>query len=144
MTVLPDTVSDVYYIHAPDEVSDNEVTLIRVVGRYDLENIDSADTDVRMGVTLAVVQLDGAGVMVDDIDPIGDSINDYTNKAQIYRNYETFSGSSSSNAYHVNNRIDLRAKRKMSENQALVAVFRADSANDGRYFGHFRALFLLS
>ncbi len=144
LTIPPDTVNDIFYLHIPGELSDDDITLHRIIGRLSLENVDTADSSVQMGATLAFVELDELQNATTDIDPLGAFLEDFSRKNILWHKMFTANASSASNNYWREFEIDVSAKRRMTQNHAIALFLRANSANDMRYEGRLRALFSMS
>ena len=139
-----DTLLDLYYIHAPQELSDDECTLLRIVGRVSLENVDTAQQNLNLGFGLAIVELDELAASVSDLDPIGSNFEDFARKNWLFKWRASFNDSTTSNNYWREIPFDVRGKRKLTATSAIVAAFRGGTANDWRYEGDIRALFMMT
>ena len=137
-----DTVKDVYYIYSPGELENDIITCERVILNGYIENIDSANTDVQIGVIIARVNVDGAGLMVDDLDPLNTNLEDFQNKNIMWRAKYGFRGSAATNNYwHRWNDLNIKTKRTLNAWQALVLIVRGSDASDWQYDFDLRGLF---
>jgi len=141
-TVAPaDTVKDVYFLYTPGELENDLVTVNTVVLNGYVENIDSANADVDIGVIIAAVDIDGAGFMVNDLDPLNTNLEDFQMKNIMYRQKFNFRGSAASNNYWYRwQDYRINTKRKLNAWQALALIVRGSDASDWQYNFDCRAL----
>ena len=137
-----DTLLDVYYPYIPGELQDEVIVhQFTVINGY-IENVDSAQSDLDIGIMLARVNLDGSQVMVDDLDPLGSSLEDFQNKNILYRNRRNYRGSATTNNYFtIFQDVKVKTKRKLNGQQGLALLVRGSAANDWRYDLDVRSLF---
>ena len=143
-TAPADTNTDLFYIHIPNELSDDDVTLIRIIGRISVENLDVNNNSLRMGVTIFMAELDDLGVSTTDIDPLGLNLEDFARKNVLWHKRVTFRGSGVTNNYWRDWEVDVSAKRKLTQTRGIAVAIKGNVANDWQYEGQFRGLFQLS
>ncbi len=137
-----DTVKDVYYIYTPGELENDIITCERVILNGYVENIYSANADVQIGIIVARVNVDGAGLLVDDLDPLNTNLEDFQNKNIMYRQKLGFRGSAASNNYWYRwSDYPINTKRTLNAWQALVIIVRGSDSSDWQYDLDMRALF---
>ena len=123
LEVPSDLLQDVFVLYDSDDADhQEEVVLERIRGRIQFQNTATSGDGVGVGIYL--VELDNAGGMTSDVDPLGTLSFDIENNSTLWLWQFDVPGTPSGTVRtsHFQD-IDIKAKRKIENPQALVAVF---------------------
>ncbi len=123
LIVPSDLLQDQFVLYNADDADhDEEVVLQRIRGWIQFQNTATSGDSV--GVGIYMVELDNAGAITSDVDPLGNLDFDIENHNTLWLWQFDVPGTPSGTVRTVHSmEIDIKAKRKIEEPHALVVIF---------------------